>query len=531
MKSSSILNVSGPLESYRDKWEQVLYDQFPNHFDSGSIHAIHIGAKDHAPGMSRGGYRIDPSFAQQNAIYFETPEKMFMNNVLADPETKRPTFSVKVSDKVAAWADRRVQTMVSKGATLQEAQVMVRDSMETVAYFDNKTNMFVAEPVVKGVNDAEILARSKDSMLSGMTTPMWNVSQLPKVFKQPYLTGYADRLVSKIGAPNVWADLIQIFMASYEGAARLSNVAKTGLEFNTSIGPKRKTGTMLSEIVNIVVDFETQSPNEQKIAGQGAWLIQNTFGDMEVFVNLMQDILINTLIYFGHEESGFEGLTQVAIRDGTYTQYPSNRPTAQFLWENDGVGGGTGPVNDSVGADMLLMFNHFIADKMEALHFLPTHVKINCGTTLYKVLKFSMLNKMYNQNNPLSIINTAFEAGNKIVGTLATNSGDNLSRTFELCPDIMLNPNTPFNVTDEDLMFMTFPNLQSALEVNNQLSDVVMMPVLIERMILPTVPAVRNSMVRTALKRIGSLLCPISGTVHVMTGMGTNSRYTPPVTP
>jgi hypothetical protein len=77
------------------------------------------------------------------------------------------------------------------------------------------------------------------------------------------------------------------------------------------------------------------------------------------------------------------------------------------------------------------------------------------------------------------------------------------------------------------MMFMTFPSLQSAFEVENVLSDVAMAPVAIENMVLPSAPAYRDGMVRTAMKRIGSLLCPIAKTVHVLYGMGTNSRYTP----
>jgi len=178
------------------------------------------------------------------------------------------------------------------------------------------------------------------------------------------------------------------------------------------------------------------------------------------------------------------------------------------------------------------MFNHLIADKMEELHFLPTECKINCGTTLYKALHFSMLNKQYNQNNPLSIINTAFEAGNKIVGTMATASGDGLRRSYELCPDPMLDPGSPWNPTDEDIMFITFPSFQTALEVPNVLSDLVMLPMPIDKMILPSAPGYRDGIVRTSLKRIGSLLCPIRKTVHVITGMGKNSRYDPtPVVP
>jgi hypothetical protein len=281
-------------------------------------------------------------------------------------------------------------------------------------------------------------------------------------------------------------------------------------------------------MINLVIDYETQSPDEIGISGQGAWLVGTTVGDQDVFADLMLKILMNTLIYFGHDESGFDGLTQIAIRDDAYTMYPSNRPPAQYLWDNDGAGPGSGPVNMTVGADLLLMLNHFIADKMEELHFLPTEIRINCGSTLYKALQFSMLSKTYKQDNPLSIIDTAFQAKNRIVGTLVTRSAEGLQSSFQLCPDPMLDPNTPFNATDEDLMFITFPSLQSELEVDNVLSDLVMMPNLIDKMILPSAPGYRDGVVRTAIKRVGSLLCPIRKTVHVITGMGNNGRYVAP---
>lgn len=517
MLQSSVLNVAGRFESLKSKWEQLLYNMYPQHFDDGSITAIHVGSnKDSAPGTT-GGFKINGNVAQRSALYLELPEKMFLEKVLkADPTQLVPSVMTRVADSIAVYANEQVSQLMAQGKSLPEAQAIVADSITKVGYFDHKLGKFVAEPIVKGVND---------SMLSGMTTPYWNVTQIPKVYKQPYLKGYADRLVSKMGAPNVWADIIQIFTASYEGAARLSNVAHAGLEFNTTVGPKRKVGTMLSEMINLVIDYETQSPDELMIANQGAWLVGATFGDMDVFANLMLEILMNTLIYFGHEESGFEGLTQIAIRDDCYTQYPSDKPPAEYMWIHDGTG--PTPHNNTVGADLLLMLNHFIADKMQELHFLPTQCKINCGTDLYKALQFSMLSKEFNQNNALSIINTAFEAGNKIVGTMATNSGDGLRRSYELCPDPMLDPGTPFNNTDEDIMFITFPSFQTALEVDNVTSDLVMMPMLIDKMVLPSAPGYRDGIVRTSLKRIGSLLCPIRKTVHVVTGMGKNGRYTP----
>jgi hypothetical protein len=305
-------------------------------------------------------------------------------------------------------------------------------------------------------------------------------------------------------------------------------VSHTGLEFNTSIAGKRKTGTMLSEMINLVIDYEAPGPNEQMIAGQGAWLVNATFGDMDVFADLMLEILMNTLIYWGNDEAGFDGLTQIATRDGCYSQYDSARPTAQYLWDNDGVGGGTGPVNYTSGADFLAMFNHLVADKMEELHFLPTKCVINCGSAFYKMAKWGMLSKVYNQNNPLSIIDTAFTSDKRLVATMVTKSGEGLAGSLEFCCDPMLDPNTPFNPTDEDLMFITFPEFQSAFEVENVLSDLVMLPQLIDKMVLPSAPGYRDGVVRSSLKRIGSLLCPIAKTVHCITGMGTNSRYTPP---
>ena len=514
----TVLHVSKPYEGMKSKFENLLYRMYPQHFDEGRFAAIHIGSSKDAAPLGFGGFKLNGAVLQRDALYVQMPEKMFAGKLLADPELKRESVTAKVADSVASFANERVALLVQEGKTLEEAQMKVADSIQKVAYYDQKIAKYVAEPVVRNVNDA---------MLSGMTTPYWNVSQIPKIYKQPYLKGYADRMVSKMGAPNVWADLIQIFTASYEGAARLSNVAHASLEFNTTIAAKRRVGTMLSEMVNLVIDYEAPGPDEQAIAQQGAWLTNTTLGDMDVFADLMLEILMNTLIYFGNEESGFDGLTQIATRDDCFTQYPSNRPPASYLWDNDGAGSGTGPVNPTVGADLLLMLNHFLADKMEELHFLPTKIVINCGTALYKALKWSMLSKVYNQNNPLSIIGSAFEAENKIVATMATASANGLRGSIELCPDPMLNPETPFNPTDEDLMFITFPSFQSALEVNNVLDDLVMMPQLIDKMVLPSAPGYRDGVVRTSLKRIGSLLCPIRKTVHCVTGMGTNSRYTP----
>jgi hypothetical protein len=523
MNSTSILNVSKPFSGWKDKAERLLYSMYPRQFDDGRFNAIHIGSnKDAAPGTT-GGFKIRGDAVQHGALYLETPSKMFPFSVVDNQEALRRTVSTQVADSVAIWARGRVAQLVEGGMELSEAQAKVADSVHKVGYFNEKTRQYVVEPIVAQVND---------SMFEGMKVPFWNVTQIPKVYKRPYLRGMAERLVSSLGAPNIWADAIQIFTADYEGAARISDVARALPEFSTSMAGAAKVGTMLSSIINLVIDYESPHPGEQIVEGrQGNWLGASLIGDRDVFADLMLDILMNTLIYFGHAESGFEGLTQIATRDGTYTQYPSDKPPASYLWENDGAGSGAGPVNQTVGADLLLMFNHMIADWLEDMFFLPVDVMVNCSPIMWKVFHWSMLSKVYNQNSPLSIINTAFESDSKMVQTVATRSGNALQHKITFCSDPMLMPNTPFNPTDEDLMFVTFPTLQSEFENNNQLTDLVMMPKLISRMVLPSAPGFREGVVRTALKRVGSLLCPVKGLVRVITGMGTNGRYTPPTPP
>jgi len=517
MNAMSILNVSKPYESWKDKAERVLYSMYPQQFDEGRYSAIHVGSnKDAAPG-TMGGFKIRGEAVQQSALYLETPSKMFPMSILDGQEASRQTVATRVADSVAVHANAMVAQLVEKGASLEEAQVKVADSIAKIGYFDTKTRQYVAEAVVAGVNDA---------ILDGMKVPYWNVTQIPKVYKRPYLRGMAERMVSSMGAPNVWADIIQIFTADYEGAARVSDVSSALPEFNTSMAGASKVGTMLSHMINLVIDYESPHPNEQIVnARNGNWLGSSLIGDRDAFADLMLDILMNLLIYFGHAESGFNGLTQIATRDGCYTQYDSTKPPAQYLWDNDGAGNGVGPVNPTVGADLLLMFNHFIADILEANFFLPTDIKVNCSPIMYKVFKWSQLSKVYNQNSPLTIIDSAYVADNRMVSTIATKAGDQLARKLEFCADPMLMPNTPFNPTDEDLMFITLPTWQSEFENNNQLNDLVMMPKLISRMVLPSAPGYREGVVRTALKRIGSLLCPVKGTVHCLTGMGTNGRY------
>ena len=507
MSKGSFLNCAAPFEDWGRKAEEMLVSQFPQMVDGGHFDKIHVGRNTDSGSGDRGGFRVRGNNSTMGAaLYFEAPNRIIGSELLANEEAKRQTFTTRASDALVNFAVAQVNAMTEKGVDKAEAQKRVADSIQKFGYFDNKSGQFVSERIAKRVND---------SILSGMTTPHWDIAVIQKIFRQPFLRGYADGMVSKIGIPNVWADLVQIFTETFEGQARVSNVAKTMQTFNTSIAAKNRTGTMLSELINIVIDYESPQVQEQQIGAMpGNWLTNATIGSRDAYANLMLEQLMNVLYYFGHAETGFEGLMQIALRDGTVTQYNTS-PSANDLWADEAAG-----TNPTVGADLLIKLSHFIADKMEELNFLPVTCKVRCSPILYKVLKFSQLSKVYNQNNPLSVINTIYESGNKLVGTLVTQSGNGLWNAFEIVPDPMLMPNTPFNKNPWDLMFMTFPTIQS--ELDGGATDIIMAPVPIDKMILPSAPGYRDGVVRTALKRVGSLLVPIEKLVHVIEGMGEN---------
>jgi hypothetical protein len=508
--NTSLLKTAQPFDSWARKAEEMLCQMFPENIESGRFHTVHVGRNNDSANREAAGFKVRGN-ARNEAIYLETPDRNFPLSALIDADARVQTLERRVDSSVAAVANERLQKLLDQGVELKEAQRRVSDSITKAGYFDKKSGKYVIEPMIRNVND---------SVLANIAAIPWNISTINKVYKKPYFSGYADRLVSKIGAPNIWADHVRIFTASYEGAARMSNVARGTQEFNTSIAAKRKVGTMMTDIVNLVIDYETQSPNELLVGSQeGNWLPGATFGDMDRFADLMLNVLWHSLVYFGDTESGFEGLLQIANRDGTVDQYDGI--TADYIWQHDGATSTT-DVNTTAGADLLLMFNHFIADRVEEAFFLPTSIKINCSPILYKVLSYSMLSKVYNQTSPLSIINSAFQSGNKIIGTLATKSLNGTYQSFELCPDPMLMPGTPFNPNTFDLMYMTFPSMQSELEVEDNLNDLVMLPTLIERMVLPSAPGYRDGTVRTELKRFGSIIAPVEKTVHILQGMGIN---------
>ncbi|MBP9043999.1 MAG: hypothetical protein KBG49_10960 [Spirochaetes bacterium] len=512
MEQHNIVNTTKSFESFREKAETLLYNMFPQSFDSGNIHGVYIGKQNEVDPKTKGGHRIPatPS-TMSSALYFATADSMMDNRIIANEDAKRATFEKRIDETLAKMAAATVQNLVAKGVEREKAEQQVLDSLETVGWYDKSKGKFIIERVSSQV---------KDSILAGMAVPYWNISVIQKVFKQPFLEGYATRLVSPQAVPNVWADLVQIFTETFEGQARVSAVAKGTGEFNNSVGVKNRINTMISDVVNLVIDYESPTPNEIAITNEiGNIVGGQLIGDRDAYANLMLKVLKNSLYYFGSPQ--FDGLYQIADRDASApgsipTMYLYPNTPLNTIWDAEMTSNTAGL---TTGAKVVKAFVYLFGQIMESLNFMPVSVRIACSPTVYKVLKFVLTSDAFVQDSPLSFINKAFEYNGKVVGTMATKGLDSGWGSFEILPDPMLAANTIFNSEGYDLMFITFPEWQSALEPNN-ITDAIIAPVLIENMILPSAPGYRDGIVRTAMTRIGSILAPIERSVFCIKGFG-----------
>jgi hypothetical protein len=218
--TGTLLNVAKPFDgAWKTKAEEWLVRQYPTQISSGWYSGIHMGRNDDAAVTQVGGFKTTGQNFRRSAMYLEVPDKIITSpELIANPEALIKTFTTtQISDSVSRLAAGQVQRLVKSGMKVDDAKAQVAQVVNKIGYFDTKTNQYVlCEPVLKSTHD---------SILTGMTVPYWNVSRIPKVYRTPVLRGYADNLVAKVGVPNLWADIIQLFVASYEGKARVSSVA------------------------------------------------------------------------------------------------------------------------------------------------------------------------------------------------------------------------------------------------------------------------------------------------------------------
>ena len=509
----AIITAAGRMTDFAGKAQAYLEANHAGKIDATSCR-IYIGSnKDSGPGLDA-RWRLTGMVKNATPLYMELPDKQLNRAMIANPDAVMggDTFRTKVTDAAKEFIQAAIDNMVeNKGKTPEEAKKAVFDAIPLVGYRNPKTREMEAQPFIKGVTDADIIS---------MQVPYWNITHYNKIFKQPMLTGYAKHLITEVGIPNVWADAVSIWTQSFEGMARIANVAKTTGQHNINEAAKTRTHQMISEFVNMVADFET-SPSDQMYGGlAGNPLTNQAIGENEKYTRFMLEQLHNALIYFGDGSSGFDGLAQQTA------EIQWDKAPFEYIYED--------PTNATKGADMLEALNYLIGGWLEELNFLPTKVRICCSPTMYKCLKWSLTSKVYNQSSPLKFINEAFDQqGNKFMTTTPVKQMDNFQRVYEFCSDPMLAATdenkgiiNPFNDDDSDLMYVTFPEFHSDME-DTGLTDVVMAPVAFDNMVLPYFYGnSRDGQGRTMIKRIGSILCPVDGAVKIIRGIGKNPNYT-----
>ena len=509
----AIITAAHRMSDFAEKAEAYLVANHAGKIDASSCR-IHIGAnKDSGPGLDA-RWRLTGMARNATPLYMELPEKVLNKAMIANPEAVLggDTFSMKQTDAANEFISEAIQGLMDKkGKTFEEAKKAVFDSIPLVGYRNPKTHEMEAQPYIKGVTDADI---------NSMQVPFWNISYLNKIYRQPMLQGYAKHLVTEIGVPNVWADAVSIWTQSFEGMARIANVAKTTGQHNINEAAKTRTHQMISEFVNMVADFETAPADQIYGALSGNPLTNAAIGENEKYTRFMLEQLHNALIYFGDGSSGFEGLAQQT------TEIQWNEAPFEYIYED--------PTNATKGADMLEMLNYLIGGWLEELNFLPTKVRICCSPTMYKCLKWSLTSKVYNPSSPLKFIAEGFDGRQKFMETTPVKSMDDVQRYYEFYADPMLAATdsanglyNPFNTDDTDLMYVTFPEFHSDM-ADTGLTDVVMAPVAFDNMVLPYFYGnSRDGQGRTMIKRVGSILCPVDGAVKVIRGIGKNPNYTP----
>ena len=484
----SFIESSKPFEAFSHKVEAHLANRYPSMLDK-NIASISIGRNKDAAAGARGGYRITGSSVKDGGAYLEVPDRIIGADKIENAEARQETFMTRVSDSMRQTILEARANLIEQGMAPEDAEKRVRDSVEQIAYFDRKAGKYVMEPMSK---------RVKDALLPGLAVPYWNVSYTNRVFKQPFIEGIARNLVDVMGVPNVWADALVMYAESFEGYARLSGVAKTNGEFNDAAPVRSKFDMLVSEFVNLVVDYEA-GYSESIVAGQpGNFLTPMGMTDREKYARLMLEQIANAMWLFGAPEAGFEGLSQLVAED-VYGGTPLNA-----IWN------GASATKGALAVTELLKM---LGDAQEALSFLPTSVRINVSPTAYKVLKWTMQSDAYNPSSPLKIISSEFGSDYEMIESNGFGKGIG---QYRLVSDPFCAPHTPWNSAASDLMFITFPTLKSALEPQE---SVVIAPTAIESFVLPNFPN-RDGLQRTMLKRIGSLIAPVTGTVKIVRGFG-----------
>ena len=395
-----------------------------------------------------------------------------------------------ISDALKSYIDKSMDSLVKSGMSEADAKKKVTDSIVPMMGYDAKNRQYVVAGAVPS-KDGKVT----DSLLEQTSIPMWNVGWLTKIIKQPFATSHAKNLVSVESFGNPWADVIGLFKESFEGYGKLSSVARGNVKQNNSNPVTNEASQIVDEVFNISVDYESDVMEDIKAKQSGNFITGQIKADREKYAMMVLDRMQDALIYYGSKEAGIDGLIDVADVE-LYTGTP--------IWS---IFNGNSATK---GAEITMAMNKVIGNFLRENHYMARKVVINVSEYVFQALTQSVYSDVYNPSSPLKIIESNFNVRNELDGGL-------VKVEYTIVSDTMCNPNTPFNPSAYDMMFMTVPKIEDALTGTQD--SLVIHPELLKSYMVPALWQ-RSGLLYTMYKRIGGVIAPVEGTVKVLEGFG-----------
>lgn len=466
--------------------ENDLLNRFPaisQHIDAIHIEKGHLSAQARSEGI---GIAVGDSMCTKEAL----------------PLGVQPMQAIRYEEPSAGtkkYIDKTMDSYIKQGKTEAEAHKLVQDSLIPVMGFDPATRQYVVS--AKAPESELKKVGVTDSLLEQTSIQMWNVGWLTKIIKQPFATSHAKNLVSVESFNNPWADVIGMFKESFEGYGKLSNVARGNFKQNNSNPVSNEASQIVDEVFNISVDYESDVMEDIKAKQSGNFITGQIKADREKYAMMVLDRMQDALIYYGSDEAGIDGLTDVA----PVVQYAGTPIYDLFL----------STTSTTRGSDIVRAMQTEIGNFLRENHYMAREVRINCSEYVFQALTQTVYSDVYNPKSPLNIIQDNFNIKNELDGGL-------VSVKYTIVSDTMLNPSisggeqNPFNPNNYDLFVITVPSIKDAMGEQDSL---IIHPELLKSYIVPALWQ-RTGMLYTMYKRIGGVIAPVEGTVKVLAGFG-----------
>lgn len=449
------------------------------------ISDISIGfSGENAKGISNPAFKLSPS-SMQHAVY-ASRDSVAQKPYWATPAKSHTSYDI--PENVACMVKDSLQASKLAGLSDADAKNKASHLVDTYMSFDSASGKLVFRAVPKG---------TKDSLLTGTAIPSWNMGLSQKVFKQPFAKSYASDLVSVESFGNAWADVVGVFKETFEGMARVSNVAQGTFEATASDPIVNQTGMILTNIFNIAVDYEIGNEERARAGNAGDFLSGITLADRPRYADMVMNRTADVIRYFGVPEADVIGLVGV----NPIVDYAG----ASFMSILADAG------NANKGSTIVQAMYGIIGDFLSGLRYMATSVKINCSTKVFRALTSSLYSDVYNPSSPIKIISDHMLGGFAPIGGAS-------QCAYTITADPMLDDDSPYNTVGagDDLFIITAPSIGSALE---EQTGLVISPEPMERYIVPPMYQ-RSGFLYTMYKRMGGLITPIKEAVKVYKGVG-----------